>query len=239
MKKSFTMVEMLVVIAVIGILAGILVPVLGNATKKARVTQARADINNLMTAIKNFESTYNALPCDYSDSHAKHIYDTTGKKGFAKEENYLFWHEYNKDNDAKKYDVLMQELSQVDIVGESAASSVRNWISDGSEHRNSRGLKLLEVNQDFPEKGFVDPWGNRYAIIMNDGYAKNGIIFKRDKSLKLKSEADNSKKLVGDVFIYSFGPNMIDDYGITPEENAETTANIGRDFDDINSWAVQ
>lgn len=228
MKKSFTMVEMLVVIAVIGILAGILVPVLGNATNKARVTQARADINNLMTAIKSYESTYNALPCAYEK---RSIYDSTGKKGFAKENNYLFWHEYNKDTDKKLYDIFVQELSQVDISNnEATAASTVNWVSDGSTHYyNSRGLKLLEVGQKFPEKGFVDPWGNRYAIIMNDGYAKNGIFFRQD-SLKGKP----SKKLLGDFFVYSFGPNLIDDYGVSPEETPDD-----RDCDDINSWTVQ
>ena len=237
MKKSFTMVEMLVVIAVISILAGILVPVLGTATQKARVTQARADINTLMTAIKSYEATYNALPCAYEK---RNTYDTTGKKGFAKENNYLFWHEYDKSAEAKKYDIFVQELSQVDITNPGATSAgTVNWISDNDSHfYNSRGLKLLEVGQDFPDKGFVDPWGHRYAIIMNDGYAKNGIIFKRDKSLKLKTEFE-TKKLIGDFFVYSFGPNGIDDYGISPEETVETTANVGRDFDDINSWNAQ
>ena len=229
MKKSFTMVEMLVVIAVIGILAGILVPVLGNATNKARVTQARADINSLMTAIKSYESTYNALPCAYEKGHD--AYTTSGKKGFAKENNYLFWHEYNKDKDKKLYDIFVQEMSQVDITnGEATAASTVNWISDGSvRYYNSRGLKLLEVGQKFPEKGFVDPWGNRYAIIMNDGYAKNGIFFQQD-CLKGKP----SRKLLGDFFVYSFGPNMIDDYGVPPEETPDD-----RDCDDINSWTVQ
>lgn len=237
MKKSFTMVELLVVIAVIGILAGILVPVLGNATQKARVTQARADINALMTAIKSYESTYNALPCAYNKN--RDVYTSTGKKGFAKEGDYLFWHEYSKDNEAKLYDIFVQEMSQVDIANRDATSlSTVNWISDGStRYYNSRGLKLLEVGQKFPDRGFVDPWGNRYAIIMNDGYAKNGIFFER-KLTFLKNDY-KSKKLLGDFFVYSFGPNGIDDYGISLEETVETNKDPGRDFDDINSWDVQ
>ncbi len=254
MKKSFTMVEMLVVIAVIGILAGILVPVLGNATNKARITQARADINNLMTAIKSYESTYNSLPCAYEKNHKASTKD--GEKGFAKENNYLFWHGYfdnsgqpdNTAKDSKAYDIFMQELAQVDMIPEKdggvAPLATANWVSNGSEHYyNNRGLKLLEVSQNFPEKGFVDPWGNRYAIILNDGYAKNGIIFQRGQSsdrqkLYLKKDFE-TKKLLGDIFVYSFGPNGIDDYGIPPEETVETTRDPGRDFDDINSWTVQ
>ncbi len=234
MKKSFTMVELLVVIAVIGILAGILVPVLGTATQKARVTQARADINALMTAIKSYESNYNALPCAYNKN--RDVYTTKGKKGFAKEDNYLFWHEYAADgntNDAKSYDIFVQEMAQVDMINASSddkITQVENQVSDGDQrYYNSRGIKLLEVGQKFPNKGFVDPWGNRYAIIINDGYAKNGIFFEQE-SLSGKP----GKKLIGDFFVYSFGPNMVDDYGVPVEETPED-----RDCDDINSWSVQ
>ncbi|MBP5212826.1 MAG: type II secretion system protein [Pyramidobacter sp.] len=241
MKKTFTMVELLVVIAVIGILAGILVPVLGNATQKARITQARADINTLMTAMKSYESTYNALPCAYEKDHKTSTRD--GEKGFAKEDNYLFWHEYakNSNSDSKAYDTFVQELSQVDITNKDA-TDVRERISNPKDPStsiyNSRGLKLLEVGQHFPEKGFVDPWGNRYAIILNDGYAKNGIIFKRDKGVLDLNPDFEKKKLIGDFFVYSFGPNMVDDYGISPEEGLEPTRGT-RDYDDINSWTVQ
>ena len=274
MKKSFTMVELLVVIAVIGILAGILVPVLGNATQKARVTQARADINNLMMAIKSYESTYNALPCAYNKN--RRTSNASGEKGFATD--YLFWHKYEQEykyynrEDADAYDRFVQDMSQIDITNKALHdknggplmspqyfemdNDNLNWVSkDKSESEkekvvNTRGLKLLEVRQDFPNRNFVDPWGHRYAIIMNDGYAKNGIIFKRlfkrdteqsgkrSDGFQLKGKFEKLK-LVGDFFVYSFGPNGIDDYGIPPEEYVEIIGSPDRDFDDINSWAVQ
>jgi len=60
--KRFTLVELLVVIAVILVLAGLLVPAVNGAIKKAEMTKAKAAIVTLYNAIKQYESTYGKLP---------------------------------------------------------------------------------------------------------------------------------------------------------------------------------
>ena len=50
--RGFTLVELLVVIAIIGILAGIVVPNVTRWIRKARVTEAVAEIKNMDTALR-------------------------------------------------------------------------------------------------------------------------------------------------------------------------------------------
>ena len=61
-KHHFTLVELLVVIGIIAILSAILLPVLGNAAKKADMSKARSEISTLVNAIKQYESVYGVLP---------------------------------------------------------------------------------------------------------------------------------------------------------------------------------
>ena len=232
MKKSFTLVELLVVIAIIALLAGLLLPVVNGAMKKGRVTQAKADINNIITAVKAYESTYRSLP--FVGSPRK-LSSSDLEDGFAKEDKYTYWHDYRASDgavtkgtdDSKAYDTFVQYMSKVDITNEDVTEVKERAEGSNAVRANVRNLRLLEVPQDFQNRGLVDPWGTRYAVIINDGYAKNGVTLDQDKNGK--------KNLLGNVFVYSFGPNLTDNYGIT--ETEVTGADYGDTTpDDINSW---
>jgi prepilin-type N-terminal cleavage/methylation domain-containing protein len=59
---GFTLIELLVVISIIGVLAGLLLPVISKARVSANVTKARTEISSLVTAISQYEADYNRLP---------------------------------------------------------------------------------------------------------------------------------------------------------------------------------
>lgn len=66
-KKSFTLIELLIVVAIIGILAAIAVPNFLNARTRAIISRGMADMKNLGTAIEQFRLDHNFLLVDFWD----------------------------------------------------------------------------------------------------------------------------------------------------------------------------
>jgi len=61
-KKGFTLVELLVVVAIIGLLVGMLVISITGIKAKARDTQRVADVNTYATSLGLYHNDYNAYP---------------------------------------------------------------------------------------------------------------------------------------------------------------------------------
>jgi prepilin-type N-terminal cleavage/methylation domain-containing protein len=61
-RRNFTLVELLVVIGIIAILAGMLMAGIMYAPAKAQKAKSQAEITTLVNAIKQFESAYGVLP---------------------------------------------------------------------------------------------------------------------------------------------------------------------------------
>lgn len=66
-KKNFTLIELLAVIAIIGVLAFALAPALGGAPTKARIAEAKNAVNTIKTALIQYESMYGKPPKELDD----------------------------------------------------------------------------------------------------------------------------------------------------------------------------
>ena len=60
--KKFTLLELLMVMAVIAMLAALIMPAIGFVQRSAQKTKTRSQISALYLAIKQYESIYGALP---------------------------------------------------------------------------------------------------------------------------------------------------------------------------------
>lgn len=67
MKKAFTLIELLIVVAIIGILAAIAVPNFLNAQMRAKIARAQADMKTLSTAIEQLRLDRGVMLVDYWD----------------------------------------------------------------------------------------------------------------------------------------------------------------------------
>jgi general secretion pathway protein G len=61
-KSGFTLIEIILVVVIIGILAGIAIPRMGGKTKKAQISQAQSNIAALGLAIAEYEMINGQYP---------------------------------------------------------------------------------------------------------------------------------------------------------------------------------
>jgi len=77
-QKAFTLVELLVVVAIIGLLATMLTPVVMDAMFAAKKTAEVARLQQMVQAIRAFKSQYGYYPTFFKDNNAIELDDATG-----------------------------------------------------------------------------------------------------------------------------------------------------------------
>lgn len=191
--RLFTLVELLTVIAVIAILAGIAVPVVVGMQSKGKETSARADMNAIKMALTQFKADYSIFPVTGTSS------DTLYHAGFSSP---------NTTNGDQAIDTLISHLTLIQ-----PKPGTNNAPQDYSSSLNKKKRKyldapakpveaLFEVNSTTnPKVGFMklDPWGRRYNIALDTSYDKKITL----DTTFLSGAAEET--IVGDIAIYSYG----------------------------------
>jgi prepilin-type N-terminal cleavage/methylation domain-containing protein len=67
-RSAFTLIELLIVVAIIAILAAIAVPNFLEAQVRSKVSRTRADMRTVATGLEAYRTDSNAYPPDYTDS---------------------------------------------------------------------------------------------------------------------------------------------------------------------------
>lgn len=80
-KKGFTLVELLLVVTIIGILAGAVLMNFRGQTDKAKTARAKADIQSLETALSLYEMDIGDYPS--SDEGLQALYEDPGVEGWT------------------------------------------------------------------------------------------------------------------------------------------------------------
>lgn len=217
-KQTFTLVELLVVIGIIAILAGLVIPAVIRAQMQGRITQAKSDMATILLALKGVESTYNKMVNGNSfSSHSAEAYPSSGAECIRLGGSDAS--DTAAENQA--YDSFIAELT------------VPQSLTATNLNINKRKIKFLDPNPKFnPNLAYNhadnlpylwrDPWGKRYIIIINT--ALNDEI---------PNPADTSQSLAARAVVYSRGPNGANN------DAKNILYNVGNPestYDDIASW---
>ena len=162
--RGFTLLELLIVIAVILALAGLIFPVIGSVQERGRRTQARSDLQQLVNAVNAYQTEYGKLPVPDSWYYGGDFMFGSGGAG-ATNGNIMY-------------------------VLRARSGGEWNAAAGGVQPLNPKQVAFLEVpparNAASPISGidangnWLDPWGGNYVVGLDGNYSGITDVFDFD-----------------------------------------------------------
>ncbi len=229
-KQPFTLTELLVVIGIITLLAGLMIPAVISSKNKGMITEAKADMAAIKMALKGMERDYKTMlkvksngDVDGGTLAVTAATKSLKAKGSSRTVD-MAVATYNKSNETE-YNALIMELSDP------------REVSSSNKNINKRNIKYLDPRPDYSPSDtstlWRDPWGNPYCINIDTKFTGTVFLELPSDLLTKPANVDSGEDylLVRDsVAVYSFGPNGDDDKSFNADNGGKSTT------DDIRGW---
>ena len=213
-KQHFSLVELLTVIAVIAILAGILIPTVGAIKESGRATQALTEVKGIHLAIKSFQNDHKYLPSKDASNGSSNDIVYWGSAAAAAPNA-------NASVTIAEYAALdTSYLTFFDTICYVDHTDITKTPASGSDTKkfNKKAKKYLNPPpsyfgaSDSTTAGYRDPWGRPYIIYLDTNY--DGKI----EGIAAKFGATGNQ--VNDtVAVISLGKTTVPSGGITVNSN--------------------
>jgi prepilin-type N-terminal cleavage/methylation domain-containing protein len=262
-SDGFTLIELLVVISIIAILAGLLLPVVSSVMNNANKTSAKSTEQQIVAAVKNYETEYGAYPVEPGATAVDVTFDNTSNTSPSTPTTGLYGHNLilfnvlrainNSNNAAAGGDATYQALNSRQIVY-FEATDVKNpaHAASGFIPASAAGTTIkgnTNNNNVTPAVGdLVDPWGNLFYVRIDANYTgliENPYNASTDSGGSVSYVPNPPTDTAGGTVNYSqvlhldvvaWSPGQDGHMGTSPSANAAGTFSPTSVGDDALSW---